>query len=193
MTAHEGLFVKEILAPTDFSAPSIKAINAALALARHFRARLQVLHVVSDASERNTAEAKLESLTAEIEGVEIVKGVSIGHAAAEIVKYAQGNRIDAIVLSTHGRTGIARVLMGSVAEAVLRSAPCQVITIGPKAQALEEAVPPQLVCETLQSHCLVCAKLSQNTICDSCKARIQGEAIEQKRREEQPGHRGLTF
>jgi nucleotide-binding universal stress UspA family protein len=195
MTAYRTLAIREILAATDFSTPSSKAFDAALALTRHLGARLHVLHVAPDSAERKTAEAKLESLTAELtEGVEIVKAVSVGQSAAEIVKYAKREKIDVIVLGTHGRTGLARVLMGSVAEAVVRSAPCQVLTIGPKAQTIEEtAASVHVVAETPQSRCLVCAKPSPQTICDSCKARIQGEAIERKRREEQPGHRGLSI
>ena len=181
MTAHAAFAVRQILAATDFSAPSNKAFEAALALAQHFGARLHVLHVTaherseckpdraqpsSDASEQGTAEARLESLTAEpVEGVEIVIAVPVGQASEEIVKYAEREQIDVIVLGTHGRSGLARVLMGSVAEAVVRNAPCQVLTIGPKAKAIEEAVPPvAVVSETPESHCLVCAKPSQKTI-----------------------------
>jgi nucleotide-binding universal stress UspA family protein len=194
MTTHRTFAVREILAATDFSAQSSQAFDAALALAQHFGARLHVLHVVPDASEQTTGKTKLESFTLEpIPGFEIVRAVSVGQAAPEIVKYAQREKIDVIVMGTHGRSGLVRVFMGSVADAVLRNAPCQVLTIGPKAQAIEEAaVPARAVYETPQSRCMVCANLSQNTICDSCKAHIQGEAIERKRREEQPGHRGLS-
>jgi K+-sensing histidine kinase KdpD len=147
--------------------------------------------VVSDASERNTAKAKLESLTADpIEGFEIVRVVSVGHAAAEITKYAERENMDVIVLGTHGRSGLARVLMGSVAEEVSRDAPCQVLTIGPKVHTTEAAAAPvQPVFKTPESLCLVCAKPSTETICDACRAYIQGEAIERKRRDEKAGHR----
>lgn len=58
-------------------------------------------------------------------------------------------------------------------------------TISPKARAAATRV--------RRSRCLVCAKPSVETICDSCRAHIQGEAIERKRREEKPGHRGLSI
>ena len=207
MTAHRDFAVREILAATDFSAQSSQAFEAALSLADHFRARIHVFHVAADASEQEIAKAKLEeAVTAEqIEGVEVVRSVSVGQAAAEIVKYAQREKIDLIVLGTHGRSGLARVFTGSVAEAVVRTAPCQVLTIGPKVSATEKAaVPVHAVVEipetdllrlptALALRCLVCAGPSQQTICDSCKAYIQGEAIERKRREEQAGHRGLTI
>jgi nucleotide-binding universal stress UspA family protein len=195
MTAHRTFAVREILAATDFSTQSSQAFEAALSLADHFGARLHIFHVAADASGQEIAKAKLEALTAElIEGVEAVRSVPVGQAAAEIVKYAQREKIDLIVLGTHGRSGLARVFMGSVAEAVVRTAPCQVLTIGPKVPANEEpAVPVHAVAEIPETHCLVCAKPSQKTICDSCKAYIQGEAIERKRREEQAGHRGLNI
>jgi nucleotide-binding universal stress UspA family protein len=195
MTTQPTLALREILAATDFSRQSGQAFEAALALAQYFRARLHVVHVAADASEKRDSAAQLEALTAgRIEGIESVKAVPVGRAASEIVKYAQREKIDLIVLGTHGRTRLARVLMGSVAEAVVRTAPCQVLTIGPKVPAAEETAPPvQAAPETPQSRCLVCAKPYQKTICDSCKAYIQGEAIERKRREEQAGHRGLTI
>jgi nucleotide-binding universal stress UspA family protein len=195
---HRALAVREILVATDFSGPSNKSFEAALALAEHFSARLHVLHVAADTSERDEAEAKLESIMPKpIEGLEVLRAVRIGHAAPEIVRYAEREQIDLIVLGTHGRSGLTRVLMGSVAEAVVRAASCQVLTIGPKAKPAEEAVetvaPVAAASETFESQCLICAKPSQKTICDLCKAYIQGEAIERKRREEQPGHRGISI
>ena len=195
MTGHRTIAVREIVAATDFSTQSDQAFEAALGLAQHFGARLHILHAAADAGGQKTAEAKLQSLTAEpIEGVAIVRAVVLGPAALGIVKYAQHEKIDLIVLGTHGRSGLARVFLGSVAEAVVRTAPCQVLTIGPKVPAIEEAaVPEQVVAEIPPSRCLVCAALSQQTICDACKAHIQGEAIERKRREERAGHRGLAI
>ena len=195
MIAQRTIALRDILAATDFSRQSGQAFEAALALAQHFGARLHVFHVVSDASEQKIAEGKLEALTAEqIEGIEVVRAVSVGQAASEIVKYAGREKIDLIVLGTHGRSGLARVFMGSVAEAVLRTAPCQVLTIGPKAEAIEEAAAPiQVPPAPPSSRCLVCAKLSQQTICDPCKAHIRGEALERKRREEQAGRKGLSI
>jgi hypothetical protein len=122
------------------------------------------------------------------EGAAIVRAVSLGPAAAEIVKYAQREKIDVIVLGTHGRSGVARLILGSVAEEVVRTSPCQVLTIGPRYRRSNTAA-----AKIPRSYCLVCAKPSPSTICDSCKIHIQGEAIDRKRREEQPGHRGLSL
>jgi nucleotide-binding universal stress UspA family protein len=186
------VFLREILAATDFSTQSHGAFEAALALAKHFGARLHIVHVVSDVSKQEAAQAQLDSFAKKTGVIEVVRAVEVGHAASEIVKYAGRKKIDLIVLGTHGRSGLARVLMGSVADAVVRTAPCQVLTIGPKAHVPEETAAPPKTAPVSQSHCLVCAKPSQQTICDTCKAHIQGEALERKRRDEQAGHRGLT-
>jgi nucleotide-binding universal stress UspA family protein len=190
MIAKGKVSLRGILAATDFSAQSQRAFEAALALAEIFGAELHVLHVVSGAAKQKLAQEHLDGLGKEIGVIEIVRAIAVGHAASEIVKYAEREKIDLIVLGTHGRSGLARVLMGSVAEAVVRTAPCQVLTIGPKTQAVEEAPAPKEI-PAHQSHCLVCAKPSRETICDNCKAHIQGEAIERKRRDEQAGHRGV--
>ncbi len=193
MVTKRTIALGEIVAATDFSRQSDQAVDAALSLAHHFGARLHIVHVVPDVSEKKLAEAKLDdSLADRTEGIKIVKAVPVGQAASAIVKYAEREKSDLIVLGTHGRSGLARVLMGSVAEVVVRTAPCQVLTIGPKAETTEQATAPVHVQPATPSrHCLVCAKLSPQTICDSCKAHIQGEALERKRREEQAGRRGL--
>jgi nucleotide-binding universal stress UspA family protein len=195
MTRQRTFALHEILAPTDFSEHSRQAFEAALSLAQHFHARLHVFHVMRDVSEQNDSEVQVEAWTKPVEGVEIVKAASVGAAASEIVAYAQRQNIDLIVMGTHGRSGLARMLLGSVAEAVVRDAPCQVLTIGPKVHAVEEpavsvqAAPPAPPATPRIMRCLVCGKPSQITICESCKAYIQGEAIERKRREEQAGRR----
>jgi nucleotide-binding universal stress UspA family protein len=193
MTRQRDFALRDILAPTDFSAQSRQAFETALALAQHFHARLHVFHAMRDVSEQNASEAQLAAWTAEpAAGIEIVRAVSVGTAAAEIVNYAEQHNIDVIVIGTHGRGGLARVFMGSVAEAVVRDAPCQVLTIGPKVHAVEaptEPVQPAASAIPRISRCLVCGKASATTICDSCKANIQGEAIERKRKEERPGPR----
>ncbi len=194
MVTSRTIAFREILAATDFSKCSDQASDVALALSQHFGARLHILHVISNASDERVVKGRLHALmTQGAPGVEVVKAVSVGQATSEILKYAERERIDLIVLGTHGRTGLARALRGSVAEAVVREAPCQVLTIGPKAETIEHATAPAQVPAIPASHCLVCAKPSQQMICDLCKAHIQGEAIECKRRDEQAGHRGLAI
>ena len=65
----------------------------------------------------------------------------VGPAAEKIIEAAQEEDSDLIVMTTHGRTGISHVLMGSVAEKVVRQAPCPVFTIRPKGEVLAENMP----------------------------------------------------
>ena len=194
MPAEPSVVLREIMAATDFSGHSGRAFEAALALAQHFGARLHIFHAARHASKQTMAMAKLEALSKGTEGTEIVKAVSAGPAAPEIVKYAERKKIDLIALGTHGRSGLTHVLMGSVAEAVVRDAPCQVLTIGPKAKTAKERDRESLQAQPAvrRSRCLVCAKPSAETICEPCKAHIRGQAIEWKRREELAGRRGLS-
>jgi nucleotide-binding universal stress UspA family protein len=188
------IVLREILAATDLSTQSDKVMAAALALAQHFGARLHLLHVIPNASQEKMAQIQLDASSLVLGNeIKLVRTVSVGHAASEILKYAGREKIDLIVLGTHGRSGLAQVLMGSVAASVVRAAPCQVLTIGPEARAVPEATPlvhPEPAPE--RSHCLVCAKPDSQSICDTCKAHIQGEALERKRRVEREGHRGLS-
>jgi nucleotide-binding universal stress UspA family protein len=66
-------------------------------------------------------------------GRPIVRHVRRGHPFLEIVRYAKETEIDLIIIGTHGRTGLVHVLLGSVAERVVRKAPCPVLTVRPQA------------------------------------------------------------
>ena len=138
-----------ILVPTDFSPPSDAALACARTVATQFGASLHLLHVAEDPYR---ALYSNEVFVAEVEGVraDLVNDASrrmkqqltaaddersvtveaiIGTAATSIVEYAEGHGIDLIVMGTHGRSGMSKVLMGSVAERVVRTAPCPVLTI----------------------------------------------------------------
>jgi len=142
--------LKNILAATDFSEPSEAALAYGRALARTFGATLHVLHVVRDVSTAYGVEGYVVStpqLQQEIEGaaraqIDAVlvdndepplpaRGVLItsNAPAAAIVEYAKREHIDLIVTGTHGRGAVAHLLMGSVAERVVRTAPCPVLTV----------------------------------------------------------------
>jgi universal stress protein A len=142
--------LQRILLPTDFSEFSAAARMYACAFADQFQAELHVLHVIQDLAplvpepgaalappldylrelELN-ANAMLErSLDAQwAVGKKIVKAVRQGPPYGEIVRYAQEMNIDLIVIGTHGRSGLAHMLMGSVAEKVVRKSPCPVLTV----------------------------------------------------------------
>lgn len=129
-----------ILVPTDFSASSATALDYARMLAARFGASLHLLHVLENdflrptvadpqTVETGTLRQLCELLTAEDLKRGAVPVVLRSDAVAdEIVSYARSNSIDLIVMSTHGRSGLAHLLKGSVAERVVRTAPCMVLT-----------------------------------------------------------------
>jgi nucleotide-binding universal stress UspA family protein len=141
---------KRILVPMDFSAPSDAALEYARSVAARYGASLHLVHVAEDPYR---AFYSAEVFVPEIEGLreEILSDTEkrlkgrlraadvtdfgatansvIGTPAGSIVEYAGGHDIDLIVMGTHGRGGMSHLLMGSVAERVVRTAPCPVLTV----------------------------------------------------------------
>lgn len=138
---------ERMLVSTDFSSHSGAAVDYAHQLAEKMGAELHVLHVatslqelvqygVGGASEAESAEsyqnAWLASLLGARGNVRRIEAVRVGQdVAAAIVKYAGENQIDLMVIATHGRTGLTHLLMGSVAEKLIRTMPCPVLVIRP--------------------------------------------------------------
>ena len=139
-----------MLAPTDFSPHAAKAVRFACGLAERFDAELHLLHVLSEIvlaspdpllapilppafykeSEEQSSAALAELLDPSWGRPRAVAtAVRWGAAVEEIVAYAQERPIDLIVIATHGRTGLSHVLLGSVAERIIREAPCPILTI----------------------------------------------------------------
>jgi nucleotide-binding universal stress UspA family protein len=150
--------VQKILCPTDFSRPSFEAVKLAKEWASFFSAELLLLHVVPPppvipvgpdfvipdlvVPEKDLEAAARKSLTDLVaafglEGLKMRKIVLTGHAAEEIVRTADQEKVDVIIISTHGRTGLNRFLFGSVAEKTVRLASCPVLTVS--GQPLPEA------------------------------------------------------
>src|SRR5918995_3413399 len=142
--------MKRILCPTDFSESAATAERQAVHLARALGAELLLLHVAIEAplwregvgtadvrrvfeGQRKWAEDTLAARAAALstEGVSARGVVKVGVAWEEIVGLAAEERADMIVMGTQGRTGLERVLLGSVAERVIRRAPCPVLTVRP--------------------------------------------------------------
>jgi nucleotide-binding universal stress UspA family protein len=143
--------LKRILVPTDFSECAQQALTYATELAKRFEAELHLLHVVPPPSTAymygaplprealypiEPAEKELGELI--VPGAEhitqIERTVVTGIPFMEIVQHARKNEIDLIVIGTHGRTGIKHMLMGSVAEKVVRKASCPVLSVRPEGQ-----------------------------------------------------------
>jgi nucleotide-binding universal stress UspA family protein len=141
--------IKNILVATDFSEPSGVALAYGRDLARNYRARLHVLHVVEDVMLRYAPEIAIAGtdLQRDLEAkasrdlaalvndndrrtIDAVCALETAVNPSEaIVGYAKTHAIDLIVTGTHGRGVVAHFLMGSVAERVVRTAPCPVLTV----------------------------------------------------------------
>ncbi|MBI2898127.1 MAG: universal stress protein [Deltaproteobacteria bacterium] len=130
--------IRSILAPVDFSEPSRSALDFALQLARRFDASLTILHVYeapsgTDEHERvgQAARDAVEGLRTELSRADVlVQAVAaVGSPADQILDWARAHGFDLIVMGTHGRRGLGHLVLGSVAEHVVRSAPCPVVTL----------------------------------------------------------------
>jgi nucleotide-binding universal stress UspA family protein/pimeloyl-ACP methyl ester carboxylesterase len=144
------LRVKSILVPTDFSDASAAALHLARSLARDYDAKLVVLHVypppftLAEGVEYSRSDGYLDDIQLTLanwmgdEDTPAVRSRIVeGDPAQEIVRVAAEEGCDLIDLGTHGRTGLRRVLMGSVAEGVSRTARCPVLTIRPGVRVAE--------------------------------------------------------
>ncbi len=144
--------IKKILFPTDFSDCAKTAQEYASALADQFQAELHVLNVLADVMMmmpepgsalalpqnylvdlKQEAEKALDRVLGDAAkaGAKIVRTLRMGNPSVEIVKYAEDANIDLIVVGTHGRGGLVQMLLGSVAEKVVRKAGCPVLTVRP--------------------------------------------------------------
>ena len=145
------IHISKILFPTDFSDFSEVALKYALQFATDYKATLHVTHVVDNAYQFSMgaypgmipsimpmvdamvkeAEKGVQRLAAERIGqsVKTVTKVLVGRPFEEIINYATSQAIDLIVIGTHGRGGLSHMLLGSVAEKVVRTAQCPVLTV----------------------------------------------------------------
>ncbi len=144
--------VRKILYPTDFSSYSNQAYFHAVGLAETYRASLTVVYVVTPGSPEATKgrtfwHGQLEQVRPANPGIAVHHVLLEGDPAGEIARYAADAGIDVIVIGTHGRTGVDRLVMGSVAERVMREAPCSVLVVKlPKGAG--SAVQPRVVAAT---------------------------------------------
>lgn len=152
-----------ILVPVDFSPSSQAALEYAVFLGERFGSTLHVLHVWEPppylwpeaivlepgrpeqslqylaGARANEQMKELLALPAHRHDVPLVSRIESGNPADVIVSVAQADRFDLIVMGTHGRRGLSRVLMGSVAEKVVRRATCPVLTIHGEARSTEDS------------------------------------------------------
>jgi nucleotide-binding universal stress UspA family protein len=135
--------IRTILHPTDFSSYSDHAFRLACSLARDYGARLVLVHVaelplivagegvllVPPVTDLEPLQQRLELVRPEDAAIAVEHRLVQGDPPTEILTLAEQLHCDLIVLGTHGRTGLGRLLMGSVAEQVVRRAPCPVLTV----------------------------------------------------------------
>ena len=141
--------IKSILFPTDFSEGSAEALKYAVEFANRYGAKLYVLHVIYDVAKASgwyVPHVSMDAIYKDIQegarkeldnfGVNELGGlknieriVQTGVPYQEIMNCAVKNKVDMIIIGTHGRTGIDRILFGSTAAQVVRNAPCPVLTV----------------------------------------------------------------
>jgi nucleotide-binding universal stress UspA family protein len=143
--------VRTILVPHDFSEHADHALHHAQELAQLYDADILPVHVIEELTvpvvyeveptEVDTERVRERTTSAlrEATNVRDVRVVS-GHAGRRLVEVAEEEDVDLVVLATHGRTGLSRMLLGSVAETVIRRAPCPVFTV--KATPTSDAISP---------------------------------------------------
>ncbi len=140
--------IKRILVPLDFSTSSRRALDYAAGVARKFDASLHLVHVCetpsmmtasmdayaiayADWNQRlgEEAERELVKISTSLKGIVVTTEVLFGRAASAITEAAETNTADLIVMGTHGHGAVMHVLMGNVAERVVRTAACPVLTV----------------------------------------------------------------
>src|ERR1700693_5813689 len=144
--AKTRITLKNILFATDFSAASDAAAPIAIQIARRYGAKVYGVHVnrfddytaaapnawaaMAEAAEKETKE-DAGRLNEQLKGIEHEVVIAEGNIWEVISNLTKQKEIDLIVLGTRGRTGLGKALLGSVAEQILRQAPCPVLTVGP--------------------------------------------------------------
>ncbi len=130
--------IRKILYATDFSSYSNQAYFHAIALAEHYGASLTIATVwtpESDCGDQQGCRTQLETIRPSNPSIAVHHVFMEGDPATELVRYTIEAGVNLIVMGTHGRTGVERFLMGSVAEKVMRDAPCSVLVVKlPQAQ-----------------------------------------------------------
>ncbi len=199
--------VKRILVPTDFSDCSQRGIEYAISLAKDFQAQIFLLHVMelpvygldlslmhprAIMSVRHKLMEMMQQWVDQLknQGVEVEGNFVTGVPSIEILEAAKKHEADLIVMGTHGRTGLAHIMLGSTAERVIQRARCPVLTVKAIKAAPEPAGKEESVLEVSHptigetpgskgvTFCHLCGQPSQDIVCETCKIRVQEEAFE---------------
>jgi nucleotide-binding universal stress UspA family protein len=172
LSADRYVAIKNVAVATDFSVYSERAVQHALAVAHRFGATLHLLHVVrpsqfafapdalasiGDAAERDCKELSTRIQNShQLEGLHCRRWVERGEIYEVVGRFVKSQRIDLLVTGTHGRSGIQRLVLGSVAHQIFHCVRCPLLTVGP--QAPGAGVNPQL------RHILFATDLSRGSL-----------------------------
>jgi nucleotide-binding universal stress UspA family protein len=151
VTSHAGISLKNVLFATDFSEASQAALPYAAAIARRYDSQLYIAHIMSPASyiipslpgdpvtldsiheaARADVRQRMETVASHLKTVPHHTYFREGDVWESLADLIQTHEIDLLVVGTHGRTGVEKLVLGSKAEEILRLAPCPVLTVGPK-------------------------------------------------------------
>ena len=122
------------LVPFDFTTTARNALNYALFLSEGTDTKVLLMHIVKSANEVTAAENQLNEVATALpasDRTRVEQKVIVGNISEDIAKVAALVEAELVVMGTHGRTGLLRLLMGSVAEAVVRRSKCAVLTVKP--------------------------------------------------------------
>lgn len=187
--------IHRVLCPIDFSDVSRRALDYALAIATRYESSVSLLHVAAIVPTADSwpghsfppsmiltegdREAVLTSMRhfASIDSASIIPiqyEIAEGRAAAEILAKAEAMRADLLVLGTHGRSGFERLVLGSVAEKVLRKAACPVLSVPPHAAGTSGAGPlfKRILCAVDFSDCSLRALNYATSLAQEADARL---------------------
>jgi nucleotide-binding universal stress UspA family protein len=200
-----AISVKNVLFATDFSPTSEAALSYAAAVCHHFGSTLHVVHVISDANilmmtggvdyasvgtiyedAHTDAKEKIADIAARCQSIPCRSHVRHGQVWKNVDEIIAAEAIDLIVVGTHGRGGLGKLLLGSVAEGILRHASCPVLTVGPhvsghaKLSVLpkrgRDLAPPELALRDI----LVATNFDQNSLVVAPIAVQMAEAFESR-------------
>ena len=131
--------IQHVLVPLDFSGKSRQALRYAVPIAQKFTAKIHLVHILPPPGKAGLAELprlkhaaikRLGEMSALLPPrLRAGNAVLVGKPAEQILQLAEKNNIDLIVLTTKGRSGLARVIVGSTAESIMRHAPCPVLSV----------------------------------------------------------------
>ncbi|PXF58879.1 MAG: universal stress protein [Deltaproteobacteria bacterium] len=142
--------VKKILFPVDFYESAVKILPVVKLMAEKLGAKIELIHVVKGSSDfvgyemgaawysnfedeliKGGEKAMDKFVEEKLAGLVVDTAVVVGDAAEEIIKYAEKTGADMIIIGTHGRKGLEKILFGSVASGVVKGAHCPVLTVNP--------------------------------------------------------------